>query len=201
MKVPAEIYKGVISVIVILLLPLCVFAHKLSLFAYSKEGLIYVEGYYVDGKPAQGAKLTVFDSNGEKTFSGITDDKGQLTFKVPVMDDLRLELEAGMGHKNSFVLHRGALSAHRPGDAKGSSRALPMDAIDAGKAVASQPGAMRERDRGELIEEKLKPLMDMVSEMRREMERPRLLEIVGGVGYLVGIFGLVFFFLGKREKP
>jgi len=46
----------------------------------------------------------VFDLSGNKLLEGKTNDNGEFSFKIPKKADLRIVLEATMGHKTEYIL-------------------------------------------------------------------------------------------------
>jgi nickel transport protein len=91
------------------LCPAAVLAHKVNIFAYVEAGTIYSESYFPDGRPVDNGKVLVFDSAEQLLLEGQTDKQGLLQFPVPKVDDLTLEIDAGMGHKNIFKLKKTAI--------------------------------------------------------------------------------------------
>lgn len=83
--------------------------HKVNLFAYAEGGRVYVEGYFADGKPAETGKITVLDGQNSVLLEGVTDKEGKFSFEIPKVEDLTIVLDAGMGHKTSFVLKKADL--------------------------------------------------------------------------------------------
>jgi len=81
-------------------------AHKVNLFAYVEAGKVYTESYFPDGRPVEGGKVLVYDSQDKLLLEGVTDKKGLFSFPVPKVDDLTIVIEATMGHKNSFKLKK-----------------------------------------------------------------------------------------------
>jgi nickel transport protein len=86
-------------------------AHKVNLFAYVEGGKIYTESYFSDGRPAEGGKVLVYDSQHNLLLEGVTDKDGLFSFAVPKIDDLTIVIEATMGHKNSFTLKKAEVEA------------------------------------------------------------------------------------------
>ena len=86
-------------------------AHKVNLFAYVEGGKIFTESYFPDGRPVEGGKVLVFDSQNKKLLEGKTDDKGLFSFSIPKIDDLNIVIEASMGHKNNFKLEKAEVEA------------------------------------------------------------------------------------------
>lgn len=86
-------------------------AHKVNLFAYVEAGKVYTESYFPDGRPVADGKVKVYDSTGKLLLEGVTDKKGLFSFAIPKVDDLTIELDASMGHKNSFKLKKAEVEA------------------------------------------------------------------------------------------
>lgn len=86
-------------------------AHKVNLFAYAEAGKIYTESYFPDGKAVEGGKVLVYDSQDKLLLEGVTDKDGLFSFAIPKVDDLKIVIEATMGHKNSFKLKKAEVEA------------------------------------------------------------------------------------------
>ena len=86
-------------------------AHKVNLFAYVEGGTVYTESYFPDGTPVESGKVLVYDSQGELLLEGVTNKAGLFNFAVPKIDDLTIEIQASMGHKNSYKLKKAEVEA------------------------------------------------------------------------------------------
>jgi nickel transport protein len=86
-------------------------AHKVNLFAYAEGGMVFTESYFPDGRSVEGGKVLVFDSKDKLLLEGMTDTDGLFNFEIPKIDDLKIVIDAGMGHKNSFILKKGEVEA------------------------------------------------------------------------------------------
>ena len=88
----------------------CTYAHKVNVFAEADGGIINVDCYYSRGKKVHDGKIEVLDLNNNKLlFSGVTDEKGKLAFKIPEEainneSGLKIILNAGMGHRGEWIL-------------------------------------------------------------------------------------------------
>ncbi|MDD2468762.1 MAG: carboxypeptidase regulatory-like domain-containing protein [Desulfobulbus sp.] len=79
-------------------------AHKVNIFAYSEDGKIYTESYFADGQKVIGCQVEVLDAAGKQLLEGKTDAKGLFAFPLAHKQTLTIIVNAGMGHKNSYVL-------------------------------------------------------------------------------------------------
>lgn len=100
-----------IPAFVLLLISGTALAHKVNLFAYAEAGKVYTESYFPDGRPVEGGKVLVYDSQDNLLLEGVTDKKGLFSFAIPKVDNLTIVIEATMGHKNSFKLKKADVEA------------------------------------------------------------------------------------------
>jgi nickel transport protein len=67
---------------------------------------VHVECKYPDGTKVREGVIRVFDSAGNELLTGKTTTQGEFSFKVPKRDDLKIVLEAGMGHRAEWPLSK-----------------------------------------------------------------------------------------------
>ncbi|MEJ2428504.1 MAG: hypothetical protein P8075_06235 [Deltaproteobacteria bacterium] len=184
-----------LGIIAFLTLPSQVWAHKVNVFAWVEGDMVFVEGYYPGGKRAQNSLVEVYNSGGAKLLEGRTNHKGEFSFKIPATEDLRIVLTAGMGHKNDFTITAGDLGGSE------SSSPEPEAEVSENSAAFSST----EVDLGQLkvmidqaLDRRLEPVIRLIRTTRKE--GPGVTEIIGGIGYIFGLFGLVMYFRSKKER-
>ncbi|MGD8989383.1 MAG: hypothetical protein PVH57_14550 [Syntrophobacterales bacterium] len=170
-------------------------AHKVNVFAWVEGDTVFVEGYYSGNKKAQNSLVEVFDKAGAKLLEGKTNEKGEFSFKSPEKSELRIVLTAGGGHKNDFVI-----SASDFGEVESPSTGLPSEPQEDRTypaTITTEPHQLEEMiDRA--LDRKLAPVIRLMRETRRE--GPTLSEIVGGIGYIFGLFGVAIYFSNRKKK-
>ena len=186
--------------LIIIMINISAFAHKVNIFAYVEGDKVYTESYFNDGKKCIESKIEVFDKQGNKLLEGLTDKEGMFSFKIPpenVIDgDLKLVLTASMGHRAEYIIRADEL-----GDIKG----LIEEKIEEPVSVISpETSSVELKEIQSLIEdtleEKLKPIMREMREIKKSQEdRISPTEIIGGIGYIIGIFGIVAYFLSRKK--
>ena len=186
--------------LIIIMINISAFAHKVNIFAYVEGGKIYTESYFSDGKKCIDSKIEVFDNQGNKLLEGLTDKEGMFSFEVPAEDaidgDLKLVLTASMGHRAEYVIRA---------DELGNVSGLVEEKIEEPiSAVSPEVSSFDLKEIQSLIEdsldEKLKPIMREMREIKRSQEdRISPTEIIGGIGYIIGIFGIVAYFLSRKK--
>lgn len=185
---------------VLLLFSGSAYAHKVNMFAFAEGDRIFVEGYFSDGKRAQHSDIVVFDHNNKELLRGKTDKAGNFSFKIPAQDDLRITLNAGMGHKTEYVISKAELAGlpatvvaatNDPADERGQDTASGQQGATAVAAGGTASPAMIRRAVGKAI----MPLMRSISELK---ERSSFSDLVGGIGFIVGILGVFFYVKAKK---
>ena len=190
-------------------------AHKVNIFAYAQDGRIYAEGYFVDGTKCKNSVVEVIDGGtGDKLLQGKTDDNGQVSFPIPRVTALKLILHAGEGHQNDYTLSEDEVRDAMPEVTKKITR-IPAEAQTAAPAKRlaepEQPGNVQDAvhpavssDEVEtmierVIDRKLQPVIKMLVDLQEKSGRPTMTEILGGIGYIIGILGLIAYFKGRRR--
>lgn len=191
-------------------------AHKVNIFAYAEHGRIHAEGYFVDGSKCKNSLIEVVDNKtGEKLLEGNTDDNGQFSFDIPRSTSLKLVLRAGTGHQNEYILTEDEIrDALLPEDKKTDEKALQSKknvsdpkprkqeqpaviSHDMNRTMASQDiDAAVER----IVDKKLQPVMRIIMDLQAKSEKPGLTEILGGIGYILGILGIIAYFKGRMKN-
>ena len=59
------------------------FAHRVSVFAWVDGDKIYLESKFAGGRPVKSGKVVVTDPQGVELLSGVTNDEGEFSFKIP----------------------------------------------------------------------------------------------------------------------
>jgi nickel transport protein len=154
-----------------------------------------VEGYFPGGKKSQDSLVEVFNSAGTKLLEGRTNKKGEFSFKISERTDLKIVLTSSMGHKNDFTLFAGDLGGS--GSLPSSVPAKKHDHWVGESVPVSNDIHQLEAIIDEALDRKLAPVIKLIRDTRKE--GPSITEIVGGIGYIVGLFGLVMYLKSRKN--
>jgi nickel transport protein len=159
-------------------------AHGVHIFAWVEGDTVYTDSYFSGNKKVKGGIVKVFDTSGAILLEGKTNDKGEYSFKLPGKTALRLVLEAGTGHRAECLLGADEIAG-----------------IEEGPAPPPSP-SQEDRDHirqvvEEALDAKLKPITRALAKIQ-EGRGPGLTDVIGGIGYIVGIMGIIIYF--KRQK-
>ena len=179
-------------------------AHKVTVFAWAEGDRVFTESKFSGGKMVKAGKVEVFDSGGNLLLEGRTDDNGAFAFKAPAITDLKIVLTAGMGHQNSWLLSAADLgegervprTTHAP-----SSASAGLETSGETTSPSAGPGlTAREIEAivSRQLELKIKPLVRMV--VASQEKRPSMSEILGGIGYIIGLVGLGAYMRYRKDR-
>lgn len=181
--------------LLIVTIPSFVFAHKVNIFAYVEDGTVYTESYFPDGKKVSGGLVEVYDSQGNKLLEGKTNKDGYFNFKPSKRDDLKIFINASMGHKSSYTLSVDELP-----------KKITTQNLQKIERRKSKNKETFQVDLGQIkniiddsIDEKLKPIKIEIRKLKQR--KITFVEVIAGIGYIFGIMGIALYFLNKRKKP
>ncbi len=182
-------------VLILFLFPVSVKAHRITTFAYVSGKTVHTETYFSDGTPARKANVLVFlDGSKKPILTGKTDKDGRFSFKVPEeARRIKIVVNAEMGHRSVCKL-----------DLKGMSETSPTtEKRNPKEAKSTTPSPQDERLReiiDEELDKRLNPLMEKLVKIEEQMSKPSLRDVFGGIGYIVGIFGLLALIKGEKHR-
>jgi len=195
-----SIIRGSLFFLILLfLLNLEAFAHKINLFITQVENRLEGEGFFADGSPCKNCEITVFDPSEKEILKIKTDEKGKFSFSLPEkVERVKIILSAGEGH----IVEKTVTIKRESKEKKDISK------IEADKK--------RERENNLLVDEKLKEsftelnsriinleaevkaLREEMLNLRKDMQKIAYRDILGALGYLLGIFAIIYF-IKKRH--
>lgn len=203
-------------------------AHKIYLHAEAVGQKVQGRAYFRGGAPAQETKVEVFLPDGRKLLETKTDANGEFSFQAPARCDYRVVVDTGDGHGAEYTLPGADLpeslppleKAQLPSDKKGQSppketSVLPPDKPSPGPpeqklalgsksapsapAKGATPGSPAEWQQAieEAVHRQIQPLARKIEQME---DRIRWSDVLGGIGYILGLTGMGFYLLGMRRS-
>jgi nickel transport protein len=165
-------------------------AHKVTVFGWVEGDTVFTESKFSGGKKAINAPVVVFDKDGKTLLEGKTDNNGEFSFKIPKVTDLRIVLNAAMGHKAEWVIPESEIREAGPIVEKKSAAEF-SGPISVGLSKEEVQKIVEDS-----LDKKLRPIIRMMTESKNT--KPSLSEIIGGIGYIFGLMGLALYF--KKQK-
>ena len=177
-------------------------AHRVSIFAWVEGQKILGQGKFSNGNMAMRAKINVHGlKSGQLVWSGQTNDQGQFSLEIPSQaprEGLILKIDAGQGHQNSWEM--------TPDEFGGTQQDKQENMKDHSLDKSSDKSMILDTDlshsqlakivRAEVAAE-IAPLRKMLAEATQK--EPSFTEILGGIGWLIGLAGLAAYAFGRHK--
>ncbi|MGB2929019.1 MAG: hypothetical protein WBB70_08925 [Desulfobacterales bacterium] len=167
-------------------------AHKVMIFAWVEGDTVFTESKFSGGKKVINAQVVIFDTDGKKLLEGKTDNKGEFSFKIPKVTDLRIVLNAAMGHKAEWTVPESEI--REAGNIVEEKSAVePSEPTTVGLSKEEVRKIVEDS-----LDKKLRPIVRMITESKNT--KPSLTEIIGGIGYIFGLMGVALYFKNRGKK-
>ncbi len=178
-------------------------AHKIHVFATVEGEEVRGEVYAPGGAAIVGATVTATDPAGRRLGQTTTDAEGRFQFTPRVRCDWRLVADAGEGHIAEYTVPGEEFPQSLPGGTPGRQ---PAAALPPSPPATAPRENARPPDEGALpaeIVERIGGVERQLTALRKELDQQRnqlrFGDVVGGVGYILGMGGVAFYFLGLRR--
>jgi nickel transport protein len=182
-------------------------AHNVSVFAWVEGDTVHVESKFSGGRKPKGATIDVYDAAGDLLLQGTTDDNGLYSFRVPRKTEMRIVLNAGMGHRAEWTVPLAELESVQETEAAAppaETMAASADPPVTPRTAPAEPRAVA-LTQGELqravelaLDKKLKPLLTQAVES--QLSGPSFKDVMGGIGYIFGLVGVGTYFHARRIR-
>lgn len=170
-------------------------AHKVIASVYASGDQIEGEIGFSNGDMAVNAKVEVTDDQGNTLGEATTDDQGVFTF-MPIKAVPHLfRADLGAGHVAEARmevadlpprLHQGTVATATPAATMAQPSGSRPAVLDDGQTEVV----------AEMIRREIKPLRHEIAAYK---EKNDLQTILGGIGYIVGVFGIGFYLSARRR--
>ncbi len=158
-------------------------AHQLYVHALARGRAIEGRAYFHGDLPAADAQVRLYDTAGNLQSHARTDEHGQFRFECHQRTDHQVVVDDGAGHRAITTVRGEDLSPELAAEFGGTAGTGYGDA-----SVAAE----------------LQSLNSQIVQLRRELDayrqQLRWKDLIGGVGYLVGVLGLWFFVAGTLRQ-
>ncbi len=173
-------------------------AHKVRIFAYTEGSSIIGETSFSGGKKPKNSEIIVQDAVSAKTlFTSRTNEQGLFRFPIPPEAlrnhlDLRIIINASDGHRGEWLLETEDYLADGQGEPASSET-----------STGKVEGNMADQEAIRLIVEeamdkKLGPIKHMLVSAQIDKKKPTFRDILGGIGYILGLAGIAAYFQAKN---
>ncbi|MCF8029938.1 MAG: hypothetical protein K9K39_03500 [Desulfohalobiaceae bacterium] len=176
--------------------------HGVNVFCWSQEDNVQCRARFSGGRAVHNGSWKVLDSSTqEKLLQGKTNSKGRFSFSPPPKarknrSHLKVVCEASMGHRDSWLVRTKDYISGVSEEEKEQGFAATEES--AAEKPESIKGIREERIRS-ILRQELSPLRKELAELREN--RIGIRDVLGGLGYILGLFGIWAYTASRRESP
>ncbi|WP_194097962.1 cobalt ABC transporter permease [Marivivens aquimaris] len=182
----------------IALAPLPALAHKVIFGVFPSGDMIEGELGFSNGDMAVDQLVEVFDQNGEKLGEATTDADGFFVYQPSEAITHVFRADLGAGHVGEVEM-----PAAEVGEILGIAaeeealrEAAPVVSDGAGGVTVAALTLEEKLAIAEIVRDEIRPLRREITAYK---EHNNLQTILGGLGYIVGLFGVGFYFAARRK--
>jgi nickel transport protein len=176
-------------------------AHKVIIFAWVEGDTVYTESKFSGGKRVQKGDVMVYDLKGNLLLKGKTSEQGEFSFKIPEKTAMKIVLLAGMGHRAEWTVPleeiQGIASETSETTTNQSTIAKEPDKQTHSVSVTNLSPDDIQLAFEKALDKKLKPVMKKLAESQEH--GPTVKDILGGIGYILGLVGVASYFHYRRK--
>ena len=183
-------------------------AHKLQVFAFAEGASIGGSVYFAGGGAASGARIEILDGAGNRLAALAPDGEGRFVYSAQAPVDHLIRAITGDGHQAEWRVPAAELAAGFGSDGSTVEEGARRDRADLSVipatvassssevfAVALDPALESAIERA--VARQIRPLRE---QLVAAQDRVRLQDILGGIGYIIGLTGLALWWTSRRRS-
>ncbi|MDR1920137.1 MAG: hypothetical protein LBS31_00090 [Candidatus Adiutrix sp.] len=177
-------------------------AHSIYIFAFPDDSQICTNSYFGGKAKVRGGQVSMAAVSGEILATAKTDEAGNACFDRPErIQDLIFTVEASGGHRAEFKMPASEPAAGSSAYDSNDGRPAPETMAGEQAAGAAWPSTRAGSLTRDDLRQALSPIMLKLAEMESaQNSRINLKDVVGGLGWLLGLAGVAFFAAGRKNK-
>lgn len=177
------------------------YAHRLNVFAWLEGGNIVVRCNFGSKRPALNVDIKAFEGADHALLAqGITNGQGEFAFPLPpgIKSGLLIEADAGQGHKGEWRMDAAELGKDAEPAETETKRQPVLHSPPSSASPASGANGISREELKAILAESLAPLSRQLADLHSQ--KPDISEIIGGIGWIMGLFGITFYFMGRKKQ-
>ncbi|NVO28618.1 cobalt ABC transporter permease [Donghicola sp. C2-DW-16] len=177
------------------LTPIAASAHKIIAAVFPSGTQIEGEIGFSNGDMAKNVVVNVLRSDGSKIGETTTDADGFFTYTPTEETALEFRSDLGAGHVATAEMSLEDVARVMGHTVTATEAPVVQESSDA-PVVAGGLTPVQVAEVADMLRDELRPLRREIAAYR---EKNDLQTILGGIGYIIGLFGLVFYIAARRR--
>lgn len=179
-----------------------VMAHKIKLFATVENMNIQGYAYFAGGQVAKQATVSIKNANGETLSTLQTDAKGQFQYLAPQAMEYHLSVNTHDGHGDSYIIKATEFSSDFSSESTAENTPTPVfsETTTSNTVATVFATNIKQEDLKQIekiVSAQIHPLRE---QLEAYQEKIQLRDIIGGIGYIIGLAGFWVFWQTRRQN-
>jgi nickel transport protein len=171
------------------------------IFAWVEGDTVYTESKFSGGKRVKKSDVMVYDLKGNCLLKGKTNEQGEFSFKIPEKTAMKIVLLAGMGHRAEWTVPLEEIQgiASETSETTTNQSTIAKEPYKQARSVSVTNLSPDDIQLAfeKALDKKLKPVMKKLAESQEH--GPTVKDILGGIGYILGLVGVASYFHYRRK--
>ena len=212
---PGAIFISGSIILLVILGSLNAYAHRINLFCKVENQEIACSSSYSDGKAVKNAQIRILSQKENKLLlKGKTNQNGTFRFDIsPELKQkkpgLKISVQESMGHRDTWIINAEEYAKTLKENSKGVTKSQPQNdgnfAANASNTnTETENISIKKQEFKELLSDtissELGPLESKIESVLQYKENQSFRDILGGIGYILGIMGIVFFIKSRNKR-
>lgn len=172
-------------------------AHRVNVFAWVEGDTVHTESKFSGGKRVNGGEVLVYDLKGNELLSGKTNAQGEFSFKIPRKTAMKIVLKAGMGHRGEWTVPLSEIDPQNSGSGPVVSQEEQKKTSEVETLTPSVELDQVRHALEQSLDRRLSPVLKRLAEAQDK--GPTFRDILGGIGYILGLLGLAAYIHFRRK--
>lgn len=168
-------------------------AHKLKVFATAEGRTIEGYVYFPGGGRGRNLQVLFLGPDGARLGETVADADGRFRYEAADAMDHRVVVDSGDGHRGEYVVSAAELGGAPPAGAGAAPATIAAGEIPDTPAGADDAALEQLVDRA--VARHVRPLREQLEAYE---EKVRLHDVLGGLGWILGLFGLAAWLHARR---
>ncbi len=183
------------------------FAHRISVFCWVEGNKAKCESSFSPGgEPVKNGKIEVWCLNTNKLLiKGVTNSKGEFEFELPkgIKDKkwkLKVICNASMGHKNFWTITPEDYLEEEEADTLTEQKSKVAD--NSSSKTLNKTSSTSSQEIKKVVLEVIRKELDPIKRELAQMNEKKITvgDVMGGIGYIFGLMGIVFYFKARGKS-
>nr|WP_093192351.1 hypothetical protein [Thiocapsa sp. KS1] len=183
-------------------------AHKLQVFAFAEGARISGSVYFAGGGAASGSRIEVRDGEGRTLAELTPDGEGRFVYPAQAPVDHLIRAITGDGHQADWLVPAAELASGFGSEgstvegAEGAHRSAPsgIGATEASSTPASHMATLDPALEAAIERAVARQIRPLREQLIAAEDRIRLQDILGGIGFIMGLTGLALWLTSRRRS-